>query len=110
MDAQTIPNRNRYAERLRIWNFDTYVDDPEKFMETYMTHILEVINNGEPLDIFGWPLFLPVSIGRDYYQLWTEERMQKIAAELKSKDLAVEITTSPARRMRSSSTWRQKRG
>jgi histidinol phosphatase-like PHP family hydrolase len=91
MDAQTIPNGNGYAETLRIWNFDTYIDDAQKFMETYMTHILEVINNNEPLTIFGWPLFLPVCIARDYYTLWTEERMQKIVAALKRKDLAVEI-------------------
>ena len=91
MDAQTIPNGNGYAETLRIWNFDTYVDDPQKFMDTYMTHILEVINNDEPLNIFGWPLFLPVCIARDYYTLWTDERMQKIVAALKRKGLAVEI-------------------
>jgi hypothetical protein len=91
MDAQTIPNGNGYGETLRIWNFDTYVDDPEKFMETYMTHNLEVINNLEPLNIFGWPLFLPVCIARDYYTLWTEERMQKIIEALKKRDLAVEI-------------------
>lgn len=91
MDAQTIPNGNGYAETLRIWNFDTYVDDPQKFMDTYMTHILEVINNNEPLNIFGWPLFLPVCIARDYYTLWTDERMQKIVSALKRKDLAVEI-------------------
>ena len=91
MDAQTIPNGNAYAETLRIWNFDTYVDDSQKFMETYMTHILDVIDNNEPLDIFGWPLFLPVCIARDYYTLWTEQRMQKIIAALKRKTLAVEI-------------------
>ena len=33
MDPQTIPNGNKYGETLRIWNFDTYVDDPQKFME-----------------------------------------------------------------------------
>src|SRR5215469_5164858 len=49
MDPQTIPNGNGYGETLRIWNFDTYVDDPEKFMETYMAHNLEVINNPEAL-------------------------------------------------------------
>jgi histidinol phosphatase-like PHP family hydrolase len=91
MDAQTVPNGNRYAETLRIWNFDTYVDDTETFMQAYMTHILEVIDNNEPLNIFGWPLFLPVCIARDYYTLWTEERMQKIIEALKRKDLAVEI-------------------
>ena len=43
------------------------------------------------LNIFGWPLFLPVCIARDYYTLWTEERMQKIIAALKKRNLAVEI-------------------
>jgi histidinol phosphatase-like PHP family hydrolase len=32
-----------------------------------------------------------VCIARDYYSLWTDERMQKIVAALKRKDLAVEI-------------------
>ena len=91
MDAQTIPNGNGYAETLRIWNFDTYVEDPQKFMDTYTAHILEVINNKEPLNIFGWPLFLPVCIARDYYTLWTDQRMVKIIAALKAKNLAVEI-------------------
>jgi histidinol phosphatase-like PHP family hydrolase len=91
MDAQTIPNGNGYAETLRIWNFDTYVDDPQKFMDIYMAHILEVIGNDEPLTIFGWPLFLPVCIARDYYELWTEARMQRIVQALKRRALAIEI-------------------
>lgn len=91
MDPQTIPNGNSYGETLRIWNFDTYVDDPQKFMDKYVAHSLEVIENDEPLNIFGWPLFLPVCIARDYYTLWTEERMQKILAALKRRGLSVEI-------------------
>jgi hypothetical protein len=91
MDAQTIPGGNGYGETLRIWSFDTYVDDPRTFMDKYVAHILEVIDNNEPLDIFGWPLFLPVCIARDYYTLWTEARMQTIIAALKRKSLAIEI-------------------
>src|SRR5215467_1188844 len=91
MDPQSIPNGNGYGETLRIWNFDTYVDDPQKFMETYVAHTLEVIENNEPLNIFGWPLFLPVCIARDYYTLWTEERMRKIITALKKRGLAIEI-------------------
>jgi len=91
MDPQTIPNGNGYGETLRIWNFDTYVDDPKNFMEIYVAHNLEVINNPEPLNIFGWPLFLPVCIARDYYTLWTEERMQAIIDALKKRNLAIEI-------------------
>jgi hypothetical protein len=48
MDPQTIPNGNGYGETLRIWNFDTYVDDPQKFMETYVAHSLEVIETRNP--------------------------------------------------------------
>src|SRR5579883_541734 len=91
MDAQTIPNGNAYGETLRIWNFDTYIDDPQRFMDTYVAHILAVIRNKEPLNIFGWPLFLPVCIARDYYTLWTDERMHQIVAALKERGLAVEI-------------------
>ncbi len=74
-----------------------------------MTHILEVINNNEPLNIFGWPLFLPVCIARDYIRCGPK-KMQKIIAALKRKISQSKLTTSPARRMSSSSTWRKSRG
>ena len=91
MDAQTIPEGNSYKETLRIWNFDTYVDDANKFMKVYMEHTLDVIRNNEPLTTLGWPLFLPVCIARDYYTLWTEQRMQKIISALKMKSINIEI-------------------
>jgi histidinol phosphatase-like PHP family hydrolase len=91
MDAQTVPMGNSYGETLRIWNFDTYVDDINKFMETYLAHCLEVLDNNESLNIFGWPLFLPVCIARDYYTLWTEERMQQIISAAKKRNIAIEI-------------------
>jgi histidinol phosphatase-like PHP family hydrolase len=91
MDAQTVPMGNSYGETLRIWNFDTYVDDTNKFMETYVAHSLEVLKNNEPINVFGWSLFLPVCIARDYYTLWTEERMQKIISAAKKRNIAFEI-------------------
>jgi histidinol phosphatase-like PHP family hydrolase len=91
MDPQTVPMGNSYGETLRIWNFDTYVDDTNKFMETYVAHSLEVLNNDEPFNIFGWTLFLPVCIARDYYTLWTEERMQQIISAAKKRNIAFEI-------------------
>jgi histidinol phosphatase-like PHP family hydrolase len=91
MDAQTIANGNSYNETLRIWNFDTYVDDANKFMEIYVAHCLEVLTSNEPLTIFGWPLFLPVCIARDYYTLWTKDRMQQIISAAKKRNIAFEI-------------------
>jgi histidinol phosphatase-like PHP family hydrolase len=88
MDPQTIPIGN--GQYLRIWNFDTYVEDTEAFMVKYMEHCLNILHN-EPINIFGWPLFLPVCIARDYYTLWTKDRMEQIITAAKAKNIAIEI-------------------
>jgi histidinol phosphatase-like PHP family hydrolase len=88
MDPQTIPNDD--GSFMRIWNFDTRVDDTEVFMKKYMAHCVDILKN-EPIDIFGWPLFLPVCIARDYYTIWTADRMQTIIDLAKAKNIAIEI-------------------
>lgn len=88
MDPQRVPMAN--GEILKIWNFDTYVEDTEEFMKRYMDYTLQILEN-EPMDIFGWPLFLPVCIARDYYTLWTEERMNMILTAAKKRNIAIEI-------------------
>lgn len=91
MDPQTFEMGNSYGDPMRIWSFDTYVDNTEKFMEAYMEHTMKILESSEPLNIFGWPLFLPVCIARDYYSLWTEEKMQKIISAAKKRNIAFEI-------------------
>lgn len=88
MDPQTIPVGD--GNYLRIWQFDTPVEDTELFMEKYMEHSLNILYN-EPINIFGWPLFLPVCIARDFYTLWTENRMQKLIDAAKARNIAFEI-------------------
>ena len=88
MDPQTIPLGN--GEFMHIWEFNTYVEDTQEFMERYMAYSLEILNN-EPIHIFGWPLFLPVCIARDYYTLWTQERMQTLISAAKPRNIAFEI-------------------
>ena len=88
MDPQMVPKGN--GETWKIWEFDTYIDDTEDFMKRYMDYSMEVLTK-EPIDIFGWPLFLPVCIARDYYKLWTEERMQQIISAAKKRNIAIEI-------------------
>jgi histidinol phosphatase-like PHP family hydrolase len=88
MDPQTIPVGD--GSYLRIWQFDTPVEDTAMFMEKYMEHSLNILNN-EPINIFGWPLFLPVCIARDYYRLWTDERMQQLIDAAKARNIAFEI-------------------
>jgi histidinol phosphatase-like PHP family hydrolase len=55
-----------------------------------MAHCLNVLNR-EPIQIFGWPLFLPVCIARDYYTLWTRERMQALISAARARNVAIEI-------------------
>jgi len=88
MDPQRVPMKT--GETLFIWQFDTYVDDTNEFMERYMEYTMNILNN-EPLNIFGWPLFLPVCIARDYYTLWTRERMEQIISAAKRRNIAIEI-------------------
>lgn len=88
MDPQTIPLGG--GEYQRIWELQTYVEDAEEFMSRYLAHCLNVLER-EKIDIFGWPLFLPVCIARDYYALWTEERMQAIVSAARARSIAIEI-------------------
>lgn len=88
MDPQRVPMGN--GEILEIWKFDTYVQDTNEFMRRYMDYTMKILED-EPLTIFGWPLFLPVCIARDYYSLWTEERMNLIITAAKKRDIAIEI-------------------
>lgn len=88
MDPQRVPMGN--GETLSIWEFDTYVEGTEEFMKRYMAYTMEILTN-EPITIFGWPLFLPVCIARDYYTLWTQERMQQIITAAKKRNIAIEI-------------------
>lgn len=88
MDPQTIPIGNGQYER--IYLLETYVEDSEAFMNIYMDHCLNILKN-EPINIFGWPLFLPVCIARDYYTLWTEKRMSQLISAAKARNIAMEI-------------------
>ncbi len=92
MDPQYMPNGNKYADQMEVWDHNCYVDDPEDFMERNMNWYLKILNNrDEPLDIFGWPLFLPLSIQREYYNLWTWERMEQIIEAAREREIALEI-------------------
>ena len=88
MDPQTIPLGG--GEYQRIYELSCYVEDKEEFMVRYMKYTVDILKN-EPIDILGWPLFLPVCIARDYYKLWTPERMQTIISAAKASDVAIEI-------------------
>lgn len=88
MDALTLPKPD--GGWLAIWQIDTIVDDAESFMTRYLQFIGQILTT-EPIDIFGWPTFLPVPIARQYHELWTKARMQHIVDLAKSGRIAIEI-------------------
>ena len=88
MDALTLPNPD--GTWLAIWQIDTHVDDEEEFMTRYMQFIEQVLTT-EPIDIFGWPTFLPVPVARQYSQLWTRPRVDRIIDLAKARKIAIEI-------------------
>lgn len=88
MDALTLPNPD--GSSLAIWQIDSHVDDEEEFMTRYMQFTEQVLTT-EPIDIFGWPTFLPVPIARDYTRLWTRPRVDRIIELAKAKKIAIEI-------------------
>jgi hypothetical protein len=91
MDPQTVPNSNKYGDTAAIWRYDCYIPDAEEFMKINMKHYMAVINNPEPMNIFGWPLFLPPAIAPLYLRLWTKERMEQIIEAVRNRGLALEI-------------------
>jgi histidinol phosphatase-like PHP family hydrolase len=88
MDALTLPKPE--GGWLAIWQIDTMVDDAEEFMTRY-TQFIEQVLTTEPVDIFGWPTFLPVPIARQYSQLWTGPRVDRILDLARAKKIAIEI-------------------
>ena len=92
MDPQNMPNGNKYGDQMELKDFNCYIDDPEDFMKRNMEWYLKILNHeDDPLDIFGWPLFLPLSIQREYYILWTQERMEQIIEAARKNRIALEI-------------------
>jgi histidinol phosphatase-like PHP family hydrolase len=88
MDALTLPRAD--GSWWAIWQIDTVVDDEEEFMAGYTKYIEQVLTT-EPIDIFGWPTFLPVPIARQYTRLWTPKRTGRIIEVAKARKIAIEI-------------------
>lgn len=91
MDPQIVPNGNSYGETIHVWEYATYIDNPDAFMERNMQHYMDILTGDEPLDIFACPLFLPISIQREYSRLWTKKRLQQIIDAAHARNIAIEI-------------------
>lgn len=94
MDPQVVPNGNSYGETINVWEYTAYIDNPEAFMEINMKHYMDILTNDDPLDIFACPLFLPIPIQKEYYNMWTKERLERIIDAAYARKAAIEISDS----------------
>lgn len=92
MDPQMIPNANGYGEDVQVWEYATYIDDAEAFMEKNMEHYMKILAGDDPIDIFACPLLLPYCLEREYKRLWTKKRLDMIIDAAKARNIAIEIS------------------
>jgi histidinol phosphatase-like PHP family hydrolase len=88
MDADTIPQGD--GDYLRIWRRDLFIADMDEFMNTYMNHIVRILES-EPITIFARPTYLPINFARYYNEIWDKKRMMTIIDLAKERNIALEI-------------------
>lgn len=88
-DALTF--HDKQGRRTRLWMAnEVYIDDEQEFMDMYVGKIVTILEN-EPIDIFVNPTFLPAVIAGRYDELWTRQRMRKVAKAAVKGGVAIEI-------------------
>ncbi len=90
-DAMTFTDQR--GRRMRLWmKNEVEVGDPQAFMDMLVGKIVGILD-GEPINIYVNPTFLPEVIAAQYDTLWTEERMQKVVDALARNRIALEINS-----------------
>lgn len=88
-DAMTWTDHK--GRRLRLWMPDeTFVDNDQEFMDMLVGKI-ENIMDGEPVDIYVNPTFVPAQLQPRYDELWTKVRMDRVINALLRNQVALEI-------------------
>ena len=72
----------------RLWMVKT-VEDADAWMERYMAHNLQILD--EPISILANPTYLPEPLAAEYDRLWTEDRMRQLIAKAVKRGIALEI-------------------
>ena len=72
----------------RLWMVKA-IDDADAWMERYMAHNLQILD--EPISILANPTYLPEPLVADYDRLWTEDRMRQLIAKAVTRGIALEI-------------------
>lgn len=79
------------GNRVHLWKPEE-VDIPDKqaFMDMLTENIVKIVST-EPIDIYVNSTFLPQVIEKEYDELWTDERIEKVVTALAENNVALEI-------------------
>ena len=75
----------------RLWLVKDIADigAPEKWMDAYVAHNLQIL--GEPISILANPTYLPAPLAPMYDKLWTDERMKAVISKAVARGIAIEV-------------------
>ena len=89
--SDVLTFHDKQGRRTRLWMAnEVHIDDEQEFMDMYVGKIVTIMEN-EPIDIFVNPTFLPAVIAKRYDELWTRQRMLKVAQAAVKNGVAIEI-------------------
>ena len=89
--SDSLTFHDKQGRRTRLWMAnEVHIDDEQEFMDMYVGKIVTILEN-EPIDIFVNPTFLPAVIAERYDELWTQQRMRKVAQAAARNGVAIEI-------------------
>ena len=78
----------------KLWLDQHVITDAEAWMETYMAHNMQILD--EPISILANPTYLPAQVADQYDELWTDARMEAIIKKAVEKKVALEIQAESA--------------
>lgn len=89
-DAMTV--RDKQGKRVKMWIPGFEVGAPQRFMDEHAEFYAEIMAT-EPIDIMANPTWLPKQIEKQYDELWTPRRMQKVIDAAVKYRVAIEINS-----------------
>ncbi len=89
-DAMTF--RDKDGRKVRLWDSDFKIGDPQDFMDRYVDFHVEVMAS-EPIDILANVTYLPPAVAPQYDALWTPRRTRKILDAALKYGVALEINS-----------------
>ena len=83
---------DNHGKRMRTWIPEEVgtIADPQEFMDTLVSRAVGILE-GEPIDIYVNPTYIPDQLAKDYDRLWTPDRMRKVVDAAAKNQVAIEL-------------------